>query len=131
MTSEQRMILRRHHAAYREMGPPDAARRAAIRIGLAIGMRQAEVGRMLGVSRRTVWNIANGHRAALTVLQSAREAIARAERALMVARGRERSAIERTQRYGYLVPGAGVDGKRNYPSPPLAQGRGLADAAGK
>lgn len=119
MTSEQRMILRRHHAAYRELGPADAALRAAIRIGLAIGMTQGETARQLSVSRKTVWSVVNGHRSSLTALQGARESIARAERALSIARGRERAAIEKASRYGYPIPES------------LMQGRGLADAPAK
>jgi hypothetical protein len=104
MTSEQRMILRRHHVAYQQWGTGRDAMRAAIRIGLALGISQGDVAREFSVVRKTVWSVANGHRASLTALQSARESIARAERALTVARGRERAAIERAAGYGYPIP---------------------------
>lgn len=112
MTSEQRMILRRHHAAYQQWGTPESARKAAIRIALAIGVKHQDAARHFSVSRKTVWSIANGHRASLTQLQAAREAIDRAERALTVARGRERAAIDRAARYGYPIPESLARGRR-------------------
>ena len=118
MTSEQRMVLRRHHGAFQQWGTPEAARKAAIRTAIAIGVKHQDAARFFSVSRKTVWSIANGHRASLTQLQAAREAIERAERALAIARGRERAAIERAAVYGYPIPES------------LAQGRGIASAAG-
>jgi hypothetical protein len=108
MTSEQRMILRRHHAAYQQWGTPKQARDAAIRIALAIGMKHAETARFFGIHRKTVWIISTGRRggegATLAQLRTAREVIARAERTLAQWRGRERAAMARVEMYGYPIP---------------------------
>lgn len=99
--SEDRIFLRRHLAAYSQLGDAVAARRATIRVAVAFGISQTSVCRHFGVSRYTVEQAINGPREAISELAKARQAIARAERALKVWRGRERAALERIERYGY------------------------------
>jgi hypothetical protein len=101
MTATERMFLRRHFALFRRTGDIGAARRAVIRVGYGIGIRQDHMAKFFGVHVSQVYNAIHGHRQALTALQTARDAIRHHETALAIARGRERAAMERITRYGY------------------------------
>ena len=108
MSSEQRMILRRHHAAFLELGPPEAAKRAAMRAADALGITRGDTARFFGVCRTTVICAIYGRRGSRGVpvaqLLMARAAIARGERSLRSWRGREAAAMARLERGNWPIP---------------------------
>ena len=99
MTVSDRMFLRRHEAAYRKIDPK-RWRRAVIRQSANWGMTQTDIASWFGCSRAHVADCVNGRWEARQRIEAARAHVDRCERALAIARGRERAAIERLRARG-------------------------------
>lgn len=107
MTALDRIFLRRHEAAFKQIDPRKA-RWATIRAGFAWGIRPLEIARFLKVHHATVYNAIHDRRPALTQLTlaklsvlTARRRLYQAQQAVRIAEGKQRAAEERVMRHGY------------------------------
>ena len=95
MTASDRIFMRRHEAAFRQVDSGPRSRRAVIRAAVDFGIRITDAATFFRVHRKTVYSCVKNRDRLRTELELAQYAVSVARSRLRAAEGRERAALER------------------------------------